>query len=281
MLTIAGLTFREVLSKKIFYIVLVLTVIFLAVFAIALHFTVADMNKWAAHNSYSVIRKAVIFPQLLSLGLYFSTFIVAFMAIFATVNSVSGEIETGTIQAVIAKPLNRTEFILGKFLGYALMMTVYASVLYLAVIAIMKIITGYNPGGVLTGLALFILIPFLLMGLSLAGSCFLSTMANGVSVIMLYIIGTIGGMVEQIGSMLQNTTLINLGVLSSLVIPTDALYRKMIFGLLTGPENPINTFSVNPFATSSPPSSVMIIYSLIYFLFTVVAAIKIFNKRDI
>lgn len=121
----------------------------------------------------------------------------------------------------------------------------------------MKLLTGYNPSNIVQGMALFVLIPFLLTALSLCGSSFLSTMANGITVFMLYVIGTVGGMVEQIG------------------------YRKMIFGLLTGPDNPINTLTVNPFATTSPPSGVMIIYAILYLILAVLAAVKIFSRRDI
>jgi len=269
-----------VLNKKNFYIVLFLTVIFLVVFGLALHFSVREMVRLGG-NPLANIRNIVVFPQLLSLALYFSGFMVALMSVFSTVGSVSGEIESGTIQAVIAKPLKRTDFILGKFLGYAMMMSIYSAFLFLGVIGIMKLLTGYNPSNIVQGMALFVLIPFLLTALSLCGSSFLSTMANGITVFMLYVIGTVGGMVEQIGAIIENSALVNTGILSSLLIPTDALYRKMIFGLLTGPDNPINTLTVNPFATTSPPSGVMIIYAILYLILAVLAAVKIFSRRDI
>jgi len=79
LLTIAGLTFREVLSKKVFYIVLALTALFLVVYGIALHFTVADIKKWGDPVG-SKLSGAIIYSQLLSLGFYFSTFIVALLS---------------------------------------------------------------------------------------------------------------------------------------------------------------------------------------------------------
>jgi len=276
MLIIAGMTFREVLSKKIFYIVLVLTAMFLVVYGIALHFAVQDINKWGGVRN---IQARLIFSQLLSLGLYFSTFMVALMAVFSTVGSVSGEIETGTIQAVIAKPLKRSELILGKFLGYTVMMLSYSIVIYLGILGITFISTGYEPSGLFSGLTSFLLIPLLLLVVSLCGSTFLSTMANGIMVFMLYIIGMVGGMVEQIGSMIENTALVNIGILSSLVMPSDALYRKMVFGLLTGPDNPVTAF--NPFSTMYPPSGIMTVYTIAYLLIVLFAAIRIFNRRDI
>ncbi len=280
MITIAELAFREVLSKKIFYIVLVLTVLFLVVYGIALHFTVTDISKWADPVG-SRLTGSVMYSQLLSLALYFSTFIVALMTVFSAVGSVSGEIESGTIQAVITRPLKRWEYISGKLAGSALMMSVYAAALYLAVIGITRYITGYRPSDILPGMVLFLIIPLLLLALSLCGSSLMSTMANGITVFMLYIIGMVGGMVEQIGIGINNGALVNIGILSSLVMPTDAIYRKMVFGLLTGPDNPINTLTFNPFSSSSPPSDLMIIYTIIYVVAVILAAVVIFNRRDI
>ena len=280
MLTIAGLTFREVLSKKVFYIVLALTALFLVVYGIALHFTVADIKKWGDPVG-SKLSGAIIYSQLLSLGFYFSTFIVALMTVFSAVGSVSGEIETGTIQAVITRPIQRWEYIIGKLAGSALMMSAYAAALYLTVIGITKYITGYQPSNILPGLVLFLMVPLLLLALSLCGSCLMSTLANGITVFMLYIIGMVGGMVEQIGIGINNGALVNIGILSSLVMPSDAVYRKMVFGLLMGPDNPINTFTFNPFSSSSPPSDIMTIYTMAYIVAVIQTAVLIFNRRDI
>ena len=98
---------------------------------------------------------------------------------------------------------------------------------------------------------------------------------------MLYIIGMIGGMVEQIGMAMNNTALVNIGIMSSLVMPTDAMYRKAVYGVLTGPENPISTFSFNPFSTGNPPSNFMVIYTGLYIAVFVIAVVRIFSRRDI
>ena len=69
-----------------------------------------------------------------------------------------------------------------------------------AIINITIYFTKYTPANITGGLGLFLLVPLLLLALSLLGSSLLSTMANGITVFMLYIIGTVGGMVEQIGA---------------------------------------------------------------------------------
>jgi hypothetical protein len=48
-----------------------------------------------------------------------------------------------------------------------------------------------------------------------------------------WIIGIVGGMMEQIGALIEYKALVNIGVISSLIMPTDAIYRKMIFAVLS------------------------------------------------
>lgn len=280
MFTIARLTFQEVLSKKVFYIVLLLSIVFLSVYGIGLNFTVQDISYYG-DGGMDEFQKVMVIPQLLSLSFYFSTIIVALMAVFSTVNAVSGEIETGTIQGVIPKPIRRRDFVLGKLLGFIIMIGIYSVFLYLAVILITRVITGFSAEGIFEGLMFFLLIPILLAVLSIFGSTFLSTLANGISVFMLFIIGTVGGMMEQIGALIENKALVNIGVISSLIMPTDAIYRKMIYTVLSASGGAMDIFSANPFASKNPPSDVMVIYILIYILIIVFATVRIFNKRDI
>lgn len=279
MLTIARLAFREVLSKKIFYLVLGLTLLFLTVYGMGLHFTVDSFEK--SYSGPMTLQKVTIYPQLLSLGLYFATFMVALMAVFSTVGAISGEIESGVIQAQVTKPIRRRDFVLGKFMGYGLMMVIYAAILYLAIISITGYFTKYTPANITGSLGLFLLVPLFLLALSLLGSSLLSTMANGITVFMLYIIGTVGGMVEQIGAGMRNAALVNIGISSSLVMPTDAIYRKMIYNLLAGSGGPLNVFVPSPFTSKNPPSDAMVVYTLVYIAVAVLITLRVFNRRDI
>ncbi|WP_214658650.1 ABC transporter permease [Candidatus Formimonas warabiya] len=276
MLTIARLAVKEIFSKKVFYIVLAMTAVFLLGYGMVLHYLVKDL-----HDMGPSVEKVMMLSVLLSLAFYFSTFIVALMTIFSTVGAISGEIESGTIQAVISKPLQRTEFLLGKFLGNALMMLGYSALLFFGVTGISRVITGYQLAGVWHAFMLFELIPLVLLAVSFWGSSFLSTLANGITLCMLFIIGAVGGMVEQIGSILEKGSLMNIGIVTSLLMPADALYRKMIFSLLTGPTHPLDIFSFNPFACRYPPSNMMVIYTIIYGIFFLVAAVRMFSQRDI
>ena len=81
-------------------------------------------------------------------------------------------------------------------------------------------------------LVLFAFHPLVLLSVTILGTTGLSTIANAVMVFMLYALSVMGGVLEQIGYYLRNDSLIDSGILTSLLMPADSLYRKMVHYLL-------------------------------------------------
>jgi ABC-type transport system involved in multi-copper enzyme maturation permease subunit len=52
------------------------------------------------------------------------------LAAWCAADSVSSELKSGTILAVMARPVNRWEFLLGKYLGVVILMSVYVTMMY-------------------------------------------------------------------------------------------------------------------------------------------------------
>jgi len=230
MLAITLLTFKEVIRRRILLITLFLTLVFLALFGTGVHYGYEEMAGQAGPL------EMVLTQQFLAMGLYFGSFIVAFLAIMAAVGAISGEIESGTIYALVARPVKRSAIILGKLLGYGFMLCVFAALFYLAIVLIIRFNTGLSVPVKPAALGLFCLQPFILLAVTLFGTTFLSTLANGIAAFMLYAIGVVGGMMEQIGYFAKSEVLVQIGIVSSLLMPADAVYRKIVYSLLATPE---------------------------------------------
>jgi hypothetical protein len=88
----------------------------------------------------------------------------------------------------------------------------------------------------------------------------------------------IGGWVEQIGSLLQNDTAVKVGIISSLIIPSETLWKRAVYEM-----QPPLTSSLfgSPFTATSVPSALMVVYSFIYLVVALTGAIRIFQKRDL
>lgn len=279
MWAIAAVTMREALRRRILPVTVLAAVVFLGLYGLAVRFITREM---AAHPD--PLAQAVVYPQLFSLGLYFGSFIVSFLAIFAAVGTVSGEIENGTMLAVVPRPVRRTSIILGKYVGFGLMLAAYAALLFLALVAIIRGLTGYDLGAPAGPLALFCLQPLILLAVTLLGTTFLSTMANGVVMLALWAVSTVGGMIEQIGWMIGSESLKNTGIVASLIMPVDAVYRKVIYLLLgsSGAHNPLAAVAqMGPFGARAEPSLWMMVHTVSYLVAAVVAAAWVFARRDI
>jgi hypothetical protein len=116
------------------------------------------------------------------------------------------------------------------------------------------------------------------MTVSLTLSSALPGLATGGVVFGLYGLGFIGGWIEQFGSLLNNATAIKVGIVTSLIIPSEALWRRASFEM----QSPLaGTLGMSPFGAVSVPSNLMVGYAILYLVLTLGAAVNIFQNRDL
>ncbi|HHV71120.1 MAG TPA: ABC transporter permease [Clostridia bacterium] len=275
MWTIAKLSVQEMIRKKVFLVTMILTGIFLFVYGLGLHIAFKDGGD-------NLIVKTVIFTQLLSAGLYMASFIVAFLVLFTAVGSISTELENGTLQTIVVKPIKRWEIIVGKYLGMGMVIAVYSIFFFLVIIALNRQIS-LPALNLIRSLGIFCLQGLVFLSLVLLGSTVFTTLNNGIIMVILYGIGMIGGIVEQVGNLIGKEALINLGIVTSLVVPFDSLYRKMLYTLFSASDlGQLNLFTQQgPFGVGSQPSVWMMVYVLIYGSLALYGAARIFTRKDI
>lgn len=280
---IIRLTFLEMFKKKIIYICVAMTIGFLVLYGIALHFVYGSLGQM------DVMMRAVLSSQFLSMGMYVAGFIIAFLSIFASVGAISSEIEQGSYLAVVSKPIHRFEMVLGRWIGIVLMLLLYVTILYISIIGINVIIGKglifhFTFLALVKSLLILYLLPLLLSSVGIFCSTCMSTVGAGIFVTILYFCGMIGGIIEQIGSAIkvENTKVVlsNIGIITSLIMPSDTVYRKAS-ALLFTTSSGLNLNVEAMFGKAVQPSNIMIIYIIFYvFLFLFLAILK-FNKRDL
>lgn len=286
MLTIARLTFWEGSRKKVFLVTLLLSAAFFLLYGAALNFTAQEMRGLGAGHGPQLMLQQMVGLQLLGAGLYFGSFLLALLALLASVGSVASEIESGLLHAIVSKPIRRRDIILGKFLGYGSMLTVYALVLYGGLLALNQYFNPVALGFLTTakgiaGALIFALQPLILLGVALLCSTLLRTLTAGIVSIVLFGLGAVGGFLEQIGSIVNKADLVNLGIATSLVMPSDALFRKLLTVVTGSDMNPLSSLSVGPFGVSVPPSNAMLVYACLYLLVCLGLAIYHFERKDL
>ncbi len=172
-------------------------------------------------------------------------------AALITADTLAGEIQSGTIQAIATKPIRRSGIVLGKWLGNAILLFLYLLMMGGSVSLIVRVVANYAPIHWAEGLAYIFFNSLIIMTFTLALSSSMSTLATGGAVFGAYGIAFLGGWVERIGGFLQSQTASNVGILSSLLLPSEAVWNKAA----TAMASPLINFSgVNPFTSASEPS---------------------------
>ncbi len=193
-------------------------------------------------------------------------------------DTLAREISSGSIQTVITKPLRRSDVVLGKWLGFATLLGLYSLLMSGGTLLSVLLQTGYLPRNMLTGLSLICLEALVVMTISLAGSSAMPALATGGMVFRLYGLAFLGGWIEQIGSLLKNPTAVKVGIVTSLIIPTESLWRRAAFEM----QSPLSgALSMTPFSATSVPSTLMVFYAIFYLLIALVVAVSTFRQRDI
>ncbi|MBK8619010.1 MAG: ABC transporter permease [Anaerolineales bacterium] len=277
---IARMTFRENVRKRIVLTGLALGLIFLTVFTIGFRMVyINGLNGVDRPNemlSRMIVTEAT--NMLLLAGLYAVTFLSAAMGALLGADTLSGEINSGTIQTIVTKPVRRSDVVLGKWLGFAILLGLYSLLMSGGTVLSIWTQSGYVPPNVLKGLSLIYLESVLIMTLSLFCSSFMSGLATGGVVFGLYGLAFIGGWVEQIGVAIQNQTVVQVGIITSLIIPSESLWRRASFEM----QSPVSAaLGFSPFSSTSVPSPLMLGYAVIYLIIILMAAVSTFQHRDL
>ncbi|MFL6103880.1 MAG: ABC transporter permease subunit [Actinomycetes bacterium] len=225
---------------------------------------------------------------LVVLGLYGVQFLAALLGLFLGVASVSPEIDSGALHAVLARPLSRLEYLMGRFLALAGLLTAYVLVMSGSLLVTARIVAGYQPGDVSRVMGLMILQVFILLAVSLLGSTVLPTLANGVVMLALFGLAWLGGIIGFIGTIPPgNELMANLGTAVSLLLPADAVWRGASFHVL--PTSFLVASSVAngdeaiglPFGSNSPMAPAMLAWAVAYPLACLGLAVAAFGRRDL
>jgi Cu-processing system permease protein len=271
---IASITFREAARKKILWTALVVGIGFLLVFGAGLYYQMADFRS---SNMPPFLRYQIL-SAMLMVGLYTVDLLAVVMTILTSVDTLSGEIASGTIQAIATKPVARWHVLIGKWSGFVAMLAIYVGVMFGGTLA-----AGYWIGGVTLenplrgGLLVYMECLVALTATFLMGTWF-STLTNGVIVLGLHGLAFLGGWLEQMSGFAQGSALVSLGVVSSLIMPTEAVWRRAAF-LMQPPL--AGALQFTPFADISVPSGAMVGYAGFYMLLMLALAIYHFQHRDL
>jgi Cu-processing system permease protein len=286
---IARFTLQEAVSRRLILAGVVISLGYVGLYALGFHFAY-DRSLETSQSAEDRLSLGVAYATLTLFGVYVVNYLASFLALFLSVAAVSGEVDSGTLHAVLARPLRRSEFVVGRWLGYACMVAVYIVAMTGLVLLVSKLIADYDVPNPVPALLLMLLEGLLLLTLSLFGSTVLPTLANGVVVFTLLGLAWLAGIIEFVGRLLATGTdatgpnaMLNIGTAVSLLVPSDALWRGASYYL----ESPAMLAAIGvarggiPFFASFPPAPALIWWSIGYVVVVLGGAVLAFRARDL
>ena len=254
LLTVAHLTLAEARRRRILTAALVLGTAFVAVFALGLHFIFRDIR---AHG-LPAAQQTFMLSTVVMAALYAANFLVVMTSVLVTIDTLAGEIDSGVIETLCTKPLPRASVALGKWLGCLALLAAYAALLCGGVLLVARLVAGHVPPHAARGALLIMFEGTVLLTLALAGGTRLSTLANGVTVFGLYGLAFVGGWMEQIGTFAGNATARYIGIATSLLVPSEALWQLAAHHM----QPPlVRDLGIGPFSPASVPSPAMVLWA--------------------
>ncbi len=191
------------------------------------------------------------------------------IAIFIGIGLVSKEIDKRTLYTVLSRPVQRWEFIVGKFFGLAGTLVVNALFMALGVFAALFYVTRHfqaTDGWVLVALYFIILQFLIITSLALLFSSFSSPLLSAVFAFALFVIGTFAEDLRGFAGLTQ-------GLVRWLA--TGAAYLVPNFSALN---------VISSVAHEQPVASQLILsntaYALVYASMALCGAVLIFERRN-
>ena len=276
-LTIAALTIKEAVRRR-------LLLAFVAITVIMVGLSAWGFDRLSHTHSLTSGESNLAVPQALILFMFMFSFVLALSASAIASPSISSELESGVLITIVTRPIRRTEVLIGKWLGLATLLAGYAGGVCVLEFGAVRWASGFlPPNPVLAGVYLFAE-GALLLTLALFLSTRVPVIAAGVIGVAVFGAGWLAGVVGTLGLTLHVGALRTVGQVARFVLPTDGLWHAAIYylqppSLLT--EHLAEGGRGDPFYAQGAPSSPYLLWVACWFLIVMIAAIASFERREL
>ena len=278
---VAGYGVREAARRRSFLVVLLLTAAFLGLYWLVVD-RAFDEARLVGEGSFGIDAETVTGSILFGLAMFATLFLGTVLVVFLTVGAVRGDAERGLLQPLLVRPLTRTGFLLGRFAGAAVVGAAYTLALYFAALGITAAAGGWWPDRVVVPAVELGAAVVLVCALSTLGSVVLSSTANGMAVFMLFGVGLVGGLLDQVASAIDSETLESVSTKVVWALPFEALHKDALYRI-TADTHGVTRFvlELGPFGGAKPATTWLYVWVAAYAAIVGVAAAALFRRRDL
>jgi ABC-type transport system involved in multi-copper enzyme maturation permease subunit len=256
-------------------------VIFLSLYGLGC--SLVDISHVNVGEASGVVQLNVLAAAtILGLAVFATYFFGVALAVFLTISAVRGDAEQGVLQALIARPLARWQFLLGRLAAAVTVAVGYVTVVFAAAIVITNWTLNWAPKHpLMTGLEICAAIAIVAV-LSMLSSVYLSGLANGIGVFMLFEAGLFGGILGEVGQAIGSTRLERIADVIRYFTPFEWLYQDALGRLIQGESTITSTvLRLGPFGGSVHGGPTVWLWSAVFAAVVAGATVVAFSRRDL
>jgi ABC-type transport system involved in multi-copper enzyme maturation permease subunit len=287
LLTIASLTLREASRRKLLIAVAILTVVMCFFTGWGFQKIVSLPCGPAGHtHPCGATEIRVGTATILILLMFMFSFVLALAAAFVAAPSISTDIESGVLLSILPRPIRRSDVVIGKWLGLSALIALYAGLACGLEFFIIKVTVNYAPPHPFLAIVYVVAEGIAVLTLAMLLSTRLPAITSGIVAAVLFGLVWMGGIVGSIGAAFHNGAVENIGTVSSLILPSDGLWRGAIYNLepalfLAISSNTGRAGSANPFLVTAPPTVPYVIWALAWMAGLLALATWSFRRREL
>ena len=282
--TFAKLTVWEASRRKLLIALVTLTLV------IIVGTTYLMSRLWTIPADHgrppSEVEVRLIASQLLVVITFMFSAVLALSSVMVAAPSISADVESGLVLSMLSRPVRRADMVLGKWLGLAVLVVIYAGGAGVLELIGVDLTTGYVPPHPVELLAYVAGMGIILLTLALFVSTRLSGMTGGIIGLAAYFIAWVGGILGGVGVALNNDSLRHAGTVISLLVPTDQLWRGAVYSLepasiLATARAAGRALAGNPFLVTDPPAYAFLAWTVFWVLGLLALTIWSFRAREV
>jgi ABC-type transport system involved in multi-copper enzyme maturation permease subunit len=280
--TIVRYGMQEALRRKMFAVVLALTLAFLFLYWLGTRELFIHLEDVRPDPGIAVDTRTLVGATVLGLAMFATLFLGSVLAVFLTLGVVRGDAERGLLQPLVVRPVGRSVLLLARFLGAAAVCALYVTIVFGAAVLITWSTGDWLPDRVFVPAVELAAAVVVVVALSLLGSVFLSAIANGIAIFMLFGAGLVAGLLGQIGEALNSGRLEQIATVSSWILPFEGLYQDGL-NELTIDTSGLTQFALTlgPFGGAQAGGAGLRLWAAAYLVLVGVAALTGFARRDL
>jgi ABC-type transport system involved in multi-copper enzyme maturation permease subunit len=279
---IVGYVLREALRRRVFSVVLVLTIVFLVLFWVANHYVHDELRTLQVPQDVPVDARTFASAFLTGLALFATMFLGVVLAVFLTLGAVRGDAERGLLQPLVVRPIGRSTFLVARFLGAVAVTAPYVLVVDLLAVVITGLTMHWWPDRIATPPLEVAAAVTVVTAVALLGSVFLSSTANGIAVFMLFGAGLVAGLLGTIGHVIGSSAIKHAATVAAYLTPFEALYQDAL-RQLTSSTSGLTGFllQLGPFGGAYVHGWPVRLWSIAFLGLIGAAALAAFARRDL